>query len=64
MCTGTSLLFRVPRVVVGENVNFRMDYAEKLMKDRGVKVMVVLTKGQRSWTDILLRICLGDSAAR
>ena len=38
MCTGTTLLYRIPRVVVGENVNFAMDFAEKLMRDRGVQV--------------------------
>ena len=39
MCTGTALLFRIPRVVVGENVNFRG--AENLFRDRGVELTVL-----------------------
>lgn len=39
MCTGTSLLYRIPRVVVGENVNFMG--AEDLFKSRGVELIVL-----------------------
>jgi len=39
MCTGTSLLYRVPRVVVGENKNFMG--AEGLFRQRGVDVVVL-----------------------
>jgi creatinine deaminase len=39
MCTGTSLLYRIPRVVVGENVNFLG--AEDLFKARGVELIVL-----------------------
>ena len=39
MCTGTSLLYRIPRVVVGENVNFMG--AEDLFKARGVELIVL-----------------------
>jgi len=39
MCTGTSLLYRVPRVVVGENKNFMG--AEDLFRERGVEVVVL-----------------------
>lgn len=39
MCTGTALLFRIPRVVVGENVNFQG--AEDLFRDRGVELTVL-----------------------
>lgn len=39
MCTGTSLLYRIPRVVVGENRNFTG--AEDLFRDRGVELIVV-----------------------
>ena len=39
MCTGTSLLFRIPRVVVGENRNFRG--AEDLFAAQGVRVTVL-----------------------
>ncbi|MEM7627231.1 MAG: nucleoside deaminase [Planctomycetota bacterium] len=39
MCTGTSLLFRIPRVLVGENRNFMG--AEDLFRDRGVELVVL-----------------------
>lgn len=39
MCTGTALLFRIPRVVIGENRNFMG--AEELFRDRDVKVTVL-----------------------
>lgn len=38
MCTGTSLLYRIPRVIVGENRNFMG--AEDLFIARGVKLTV------------------------
>ena len=39
MCTGTSLLYRIPRVVVGENRNFLG--AEDLFRQRGVELVVL-----------------------
>ena len=39
MCTGTALLFRVPRVLVGENQNFLG--AEDLFRQRGVQLLVL-----------------------
>src|SRR5512144_1314874 len=39
MCTGTSLLYRIPRVIIGENRNFLG--AEDLFRDRGVKLTVM-----------------------
>ena len=39
MCTGTALLFRIPRVVIGENRNFMG--TEELFRERGVKVTVL-----------------------
>ena len=39
MCTGTSLLFRIPRVIIGENRNFRG--AEDLFRERGVSLKVM-----------------------
>ncbi len=39
MCTGTTLLYRIPRVIVGENRNFMG--AEDLFRDRGVQLEVV-----------------------
>ena len=39
MCTGTSLLYRIPRVVIGENQNFLG--AEELFRQHGVEVTVL-----------------------
>lgn len=39
MCTGTALLYRVPRVIIGENRNFMG--AEDLFRQRGVEVVVL-----------------------
>ena len=39
MCTGTTLLYRIPRVVVGENRNFVG--AEDLFRQRGVNLVVL-----------------------
>lgn len=39
MCTGTALLYRIPRVLVGENRNFLG--AEDLFAARGVKLAVL-----------------------
>jgi cytosine/creatinine deaminase len=39
MCSGATLLFKIPRVVVLDNVNFVGD--EKLLQSRGVQVDVV-----------------------
>ena len=39
MCTGAMLLYRIPRVIVGENVTFRGE--EDLLRARGVDVVVV-----------------------
>ena len=39
MCSGAILLYRIPRVVVGENVTFRGE--EDLLRDRGVAVEVL-----------------------
>lgn len=37
MCTGTTLLFRIPTVIIGENKNFLG--AEHLFAQAGVKLM-------------------------
>ena len=37
MCSGTILLFGIPRVVIGENVNFIG--SEELLADRGVEII-------------------------
>ncbi len=39
MCTGAILLYKIPRVVIGENKNFQGN--ESLLKDRGVEVIVL-----------------------
>ncbi len=39
MCTGTALLYRIPRVVVGENRNFLG--AEDLLRQRGGSLVVL-----------------------
>ncbi|PCH33001.1 cytosine deaminase [Wolfiporia cocos MD-104 SS10] len=39
MCTGAILLYKIPRLVIGENVNFRGD--EDLLRERGVEVVVL-----------------------
>ncbi len=39
MCTGTALLYRIPRVLIGENRNFRG--AEDLFRQHGVAVTVL-----------------------
>jgi len=39
MCTGTALLFRIPRVVIGENRNFKG--AEDLFRQHGTNVVVL-----------------------
>ncbi len=39
MCTGTSLLYRIPHVVIGENQNFLG--AEDLFRQRGVKLTLL-----------------------
>lgn len=38
MCTGSILFFGIPRVVIGENINFMGE--EELLRSRGVKVEV------------------------
>lgn len=39
MCTGTALLYRIPRIVIGENRNFLG--AEDLFRHRGAEVVVL-----------------------
>lgn len=38
MCTGAILLYKIPRVIIGENRTFRG--AEDLLRERGVQVVV------------------------
>lgn len=39
MCSGTALLYKIPRIVIGENINFKGE--EALLKSRGVEVVVL-----------------------
>jgi len=39
MCTGATLLYKIPRIIIGENKNFMGD--EELLKSRGVSVVVL-----------------------
>ena len=39
MCTGTALLFQIPKVLIGENWNFKG--AEELFRQRNVRMTVV-----------------------
>jgi len=39
MCSGAILLYKIPRVIVGENVTFMGD--EDLLRSRGVSVEVL-----------------------
>ena len=39
MCTGAILLYKIPRVVIGENANFVG--GEELLKQNGVEVVVL-----------------------
>ena len=43
MCTGTALLYRIPRVIVGENHNFLG--AEDLFREHGVNLIVLNDAG-------------------
>ena len=40
MCTGAILLYKIPRVVIGENRNFKAK-GEDYLRQRGVEVVVV-----------------------
>ena len=42
MCSGTILLYKIPRVVIGENQNFLGE--EELLKQRGVEIIVLQHK--------------------
>ncbi len=39
MCSGTSLLYKIPRIVIGENVNFQGP--EDYVRSRGVELTIV-----------------------
>jgi creatinine deaminase len=43
MCSGAILLYRIPRVIVGENVTFKGE--EELLRSRGVVVEVIQEPG-------------------
>ncbi|OSD05578.1 cytidine deaminase-like protein [Trametes coccinea BRFM310] len=39
MCTGAILLYKIPRIVIGENVNFKGEM--ELLRSRGVEIVVL-----------------------
>ncbi|MBU6174034.1 MAG: nucleoside deaminase [Planctomycetes bacterium] len=39
MCSGTALLYKIPRIVIGENVNFRGP--EQYMRDANVELLLM-----------------------
>jgi len=39
MCTGTALLYKIPRVIVGENINYRSP-GEKWFEERKINVRI------------------------
>lgn len=39
MCSGAVMLYKIPRLVIGESVNFKGD--EDLLRSRGVEVIVL-----------------------
>lgn len=39
MCSGTILLYKIPRVVIGENINFQGE--EELLRSRGVELVLL-----------------------
>ena len=58
MCSGTALLLRIPRIVIGENTNYRGE--ETLLKERGIELDVLdhtgcielMAKFQREQPDV------------
>ena len=42
MCSGTSVLYKIPRIVIGENKNFMGD--EDLLKSKGIEIIVLQDK--------------------
>ena len=42
MCSGAALLYKIPQIVIGENVNFMGE--EELLRSRGVKLSVLQDK--------------------
>jgi creatinine deaminase len=39
MCSGTSILYKIPKIIIGENQNFMGD--EALLKSKGVELIVL-----------------------
>lgn len=59
MCTGAALLYKIPRIVVGENESF-LSPGEELLKKRGVEV-VVLQSGECME---LMKVFMGSERGR
>jgi len=52
MCSGTILLYGIPKVIIGENKTFLGE--EKLLKDRGVEVLVLDDKRCKELMDTFI----------
>lgn len=51
MCTGAILLYKIPRVVIGENTSFANAAQEDYLRARGVEVVVLQSRS----CEILMR---------
>ncbi|MCF3631176.1 nucleoside deaminase [Thalassospiraceae bacterium LMO-SO8] len=51
MCSGTIVQFKIPRVVIGENINFGGN--EKFLRDHGVEVEIL---GHQSCIELMARL--------
>ena len=51
MCSGTIVQFKIPRVVIGENINFGGN--EEFLRDRGVEVEIL---GHQSCIELMARL--------
>jgi cytosine deaminase len=43
MCSGTSLLYKIPKIIIGENVTFQGP--EAYMRERGVEIVILNDPG-------------------
>ncbi|KAH7627690.1 cytidine deaminase-like protein [Sordaria sp. MPI-SDFR-AT-0083] len=57
MCTGAILLYKIPRVVIGENRTFKPENGggEDYLRERGVEVVVVDDEGCRGLMERFVR---------
>jgi cytosine deaminase len=53
MCSGTAILYRIPRVVIGENRSFRGE--EDWMRSHGIEIRVLDDERALAWMERLKR---------